>query len=102
MTTRQDKHAGGLRRWRRAAGIIAAAAAIAVTAAGCGNGGAAGSVKSGGIFRLGSNSPIDSLNPFVAFQTDASIQHAVPLKLVEDGDGYKLYAGKKWVGIRAE
>ena len=71
MTTRQDKHAGGLRRWRRAARIIAAAAAIAVTAAGCGNGGAAGSVKSGGIFRLGSNSPIDSLNPFVAFQTDA-------------------------------
>jgi hypothetical protein len=38
----------------------------------------------------------------VAFQTDASIQHAVPLKLVEDGDGYKLYAGKKWVGIKAE
>jgi len=26
----------------------------------------------------------------------------VPLKLVEDGAGYKLYAGKKWVGIKAE
>ncbi len=37
-----------------------------------------------------------------AFQTDAALQHAVPLKLVEDGDGYKLYAGKKWVGIKSE
>jgi hypothetical protein len=24
------------------------------------------------------------------------------LKLVEDGAGYKLYAGKKWVGIKPE
>jgi hypothetical protein len=37
-----------------------------------------------------------------ASQTDAALQHAVPLKLVEDGAGYKLYAGKKWVGIKAE
>jgi hypothetical protein len=35
-------------------------------------------------------------------QTDAAQQHAVPLKLVEDGTGYKLYAGKKWVGIKAD
>jgi hypothetical protein len=35
-------------------------------------------------------------------RTDATLQHAVPLKLVEDGAGYKLYAGKKWVGIKAE
>ena len=35
-------------------------------------------------------------------QTDAALQRAVPLKLVEDGAGYKLYAGKKWVAIRAE
>lgn len=35
-------------------------------------------------------------------QTDASLQHAVPLKLIEDGTGYKLYAGKKWVGIKTE
>ena len=35
-------------------------------------------------------------------QTDAALQHAVPLKLVDDGAGYKLYAGKKWVGIKAE
>ena len=37
-----------------------------------------------------------------AAQTDPALQHAVPLKLVEDGDGYKLYAGKKWVGIKVE
>ena len=35
-------------------------------------------------------------------QTDATLQHAVPLKLVEDGAGYKLYAGKKWVEIKTE
>jgi hypothetical protein len=35
-------------------------------------------------------------------QTDAALQHAVPLKLVEDGAGYKLYTGKKWVGIKTE
>ena len=37
-----------------------------------------------------------------ASQTDSALQRAVPLKLIEDGAGYKLYAGKKWVGIRAE
>jgi hypothetical protein len=37
-----------------------------------------------------------------AYQTDKALLHAVPMKLVEDGDGYKLYAGKKWVGIKAE
>src|SRR5437588_4051148 len=29
-------------------------------------------------------------------QSDTALQHAVPLKLVEDGAGYKLDAGKKW------
>jgi len=38
----------------------------------------------------------------IASQTDAALQHAVPLKLVEDGAGYKLYAGKKWVSIKVE
>jgi len=37
-----------------------------------------------------------------AYQTDQTVQHAVPLKLVADGDGYKLYAGKKWIAIKAE
>jgi len=37
-----------------------------------------------------------------SYQTDQALQHAVPLKLVEDGGGYKLYAGKKWIAIKAE
>ena len=35
-------------------------------------------------------------------QTEQALQHAVPLKLVEDGADYKLYAGKKWVEIKVE
>jgi hypothetical protein len=37
-----------------------------------------------------------------ASQADATLQHAVPLKLVEDGAGYKLYAGKRWVAVKVE
>ena len=37
-----------------------------------------------------------------ASQTEADLKHAVPLKLVEDGAGYRLYAGKKWVAIKLE
>jgi len=37
-----------------------------------------------------------------AYQTDQALQHAVPLKLMEDGTGYKLYAGKKWIAIKPE
>jgi hypothetical protein len=37
-----------------------------------------------------------------ASQTDQALLRAVPLKLVEEGEGYKLYAGKKWVAIKAE
>ena len=35
----------------------------------------------------------------VPFQTDGALPRAVPLKMVEDGNAYKLYAGKKWVEI---
>ena len=35
-------------------------------------------------------------------QTDEQIKHAVPLKLEKDGGGYRLYAGKKYVGFKAE
>jgi hypothetical protein len=38
----------------------------------------------------------------VAYEADPQMQHAVPLKLVPEGSGYKLYAGKKWVGIKTE
>jgi hypothetical protein len=37
-----------------------------------------------------------------SYQTDQALQHAVPLKLIEEGTGYKLYAGKKWVEVKAE
>ena len=55
---------------RQTAALIAAAAAVTLLAAACGggSGGSGSSVKEGGVFRLGSNSSIDSLNPFVAFQ----------------------------------
>jgi hypothetical protein len=35
-------------------------------------------------------------------QTDAELKRPVPLKIVEDGSGYKLYAGRKWIGIKVE
>jgi hypothetical protein len=38
----------------------------------------------------------------VPYQTDAELKRAVPLKLVEDGAGYKFYAGKKWVSVKPE
>jgi hypothetical protein len=36
------------------------------------------------------------------YQTDAELKRAVPLKLVQDGAGYRLYAGKKWVAVKPE
>ncbi len=38
----------------------------------------------------------------VPSQTDAALQHAVPLKMSEDNGSYKLYAGKKWVAVKPE
>jgi hypothetical protein len=38
----------------------------------------------------------------VAYETDAKVKPAVLLKMVEDRVGYKLYAGKKWVAVKAE
>ena len=64
---------GSPRGRRQTATLIAAAGAVTLAAAACGGGGSASSVKDGGVFRLGSNSSIDSLNPFVAFQGDAYV-----------------------------
>jgi peptide/nickel transport system substrate-binding protein len=61
------------RRLRCATGVIAAAATVAFTVAGCGSTAAGGGVKNGGVFRLGSSSTIDSMNPFIAFQADAYV-----------------------------
>jgi len=38
----------------------------------------------------------------VPFHTDASMTHAVPLKIVADQGGYRLYAGKKWVTLKVQ
>lgn len=52
--------------------LLLAAVAVSMVATACGSGGSGGgSVKEGGLYRLGSASSIDSLNPFVAFQQDA-------------------------------
>jgi hypothetical protein len=36
------------------------------------------------------------------YQNDQAVQHPVPLKLVEEGSSYKLYAGRKWVTLKPE
>jgi hypothetical protein len=36
------------------------------------------------------------------YQTDAELKRPVPLKIVEDGPGYKIYAGRKWVAVKPE
>jgi hypothetical protein len=36
------------------------------------------------------------------YQTDQELKRPVPLKLMEDGDGYKLYAGRKWISIKVQ
>ena len=38
----------------------------------------------------------------VSATMDDKMTHAVPLKIVADGDGYKLYSGKKSVTLKAE
>ncbi len=50
---------------------LAAAAAVASLALAACGGSSGGQVTEGGVFRLGTSSGIDSLNPFVAFQSDA-------------------------------
>lgn len=47
------------------------------------------------VMDVGAN---DVLN--VAAHRDQELKRAVPLKLVAENDGYKLYAGKDWIGIK--
>jgi peptide/nickel transport system substrate-binding protein len=54
--------------------VVLLAVALALAASGCGGkskSGSKGNVKEGGVLKLGTNSRIDSLNPFVAFNQDA-------------------------------
>jgi hypothetical protein len=38
----------------------------------------------------------------VAGQIDDKLPHPVPLKIVEEGGTYRLYAGRKWVTVKPE
>jgi peptide/nickel transport system substrate-binding protein len=55
----------------RVSRLIIAAVAVSMAVTACGGGGSGGTTKEGGVYRLGSASSIDSLNPFVALQQDA-------------------------------
>ena len=35
-------------------------------------------------------------------ETDSVIKRPVPLQILEAGDGYKLYSGRKWVEVKPE
>jgi hypothetical protein len=50
-----------------------------------------------GVMDVGAN---DLLS--VSFKRDEDLKRPVPLKIVEDGGGYKLYAGKNWVGLKTK
>jgi peptide/nickel transport system substrate-binding protein len=70
------------KRWRAAPmiGVCALVVAIFATSAG------GSSAKSGGTFRLGTSSGIDSLNPYVAFNQDAysTFQYIYPILVQYD------------------
>ena len=71
MKLRRD-HQTTRPRWSRRLPFAAAAVVLALAAAACGSSsGSGGGIKEGGIYRLGSGSSIDSLNPYVAFNADA-------------------------------
>jgi hypothetical protein len=38
----------------------------------------------------------------IASQSDDQLKHPVPLKFEKDGAGYRLYAGKKYVVVKAD
>jgi hypothetical protein len=38
----------------------------------------------------------------VSAHADDGMTHPVPLKIAADGGGYRLYAGKKWVGLKVK
>jgi hypothetical protein len=48
------------------------------------------------VMDVGANDVLD-----VAAHRDEELRRAVPLKFVAESDGYKLYAGKDWIGIKA-
>jgi peptide/nickel transport system substrate-binding protein len=82
---------------RRPLIALVAAALVVMTAAGCGTGasnstsGSAGTVKKGGILNIGTTSGIDSLNPFIAIESQAYNAFVMEYpQLVQYGPGIKL------------
>ena len=72
MIPRRNPKAARPRPSRHPLRLTAAAAVVALAVAACGGSSSGGGqIKEGGVFRIGSSSSIDSLNPFVAFQADA-------------------------------
>ena len=71
MIPRRNPQATRPRPWRHPLQLAAAAVVVALAVAACGSSSSGGQVKEGGVYRLGTSSTIDSLNPFVAFQADA-------------------------------
>ena len=71
MIPRRNPQATCPRPWRHPLQFAAAAVVVALAVAACGSSSSGGEVKEGGVFRLGTPSTIDSLNPFVAFNSDA-------------------------------
>jgi peptide/nickel transport system substrate-binding protein len=71
MIPRRNPQATRQRPWRHPLQLAAAAVVVALAVAACGSSSSGGQVKEGGVFRLGSPATIDSLNPFVAFNSDA-------------------------------
>jgi hypothetical protein len=49
------------------------------------------------IMDVGANDVLD-----VTAHRDENLQRAVPLKMVPEKDGYRLYAGKNWIAVKAE
>jgi len=77
--------------------LLAVGGVLAVLAAGCGGGGASpgggsgGQIKQGGILRVGTTSYIDSLNPFVAINSQSyNAFNMIYPQLVQYGPGTKI------------
>jgi peptide/nickel transport system substrate-binding protein len=76
-----------MRKWWPVALVVATLAAFATVAQGSAK-------KSGGVFRIGTSSRIDSLNPYVAFNQDAysTFEYIYPLLIQYDRANQKFVA----------
>jgi peptide/nickel transport system substrate-binding protein len=91
MRLRIQQPAGSRRAFRLVRAAVPAVILALVAAACGGSSGGGGAVKEGGVFRLGTDSAIDTLNPFVAIQSDAytTFEYIYP-ELVQYTPGLKF------------